>query len=299
MKILSDFDGVMTEQSEEADRALAIFEEALQRMLSLSPEAVSSLTARAAAGVNDRPGDYGWLSRKRISAYSDEDLFIRNISYAGWLDAEADRGDADVAALRERLEGYDTFESLCGWAYTEMTRETSAGKLKPMDAVVGETISALLEAGHEIVVVSNSGTERVKELLETVGLKPERHTDAPDAQLRVRGGARKFELAEEPRDFSERSRAFEVSRPKYETILREEKPEVVIGDVFSLDLALPLYMAREASGIVPRDLFLILRRRSYTPDWAVELFDGGSTNDAIRYRIMDRFQDLAQLVGLV
>jgi len=36
----------------------------------------------------------------------------------------------------------------------------------------------------------------------------------------------------------------ELRRPRYEAILREEAPDAVVGDVFSLDLALPLALRR-------------------------------------------------------
>jgi hypothetical protein len=36
----------------------------------------------------------------------------------------------------------------------------------------------------------------------------------------------------------------DVARPHYEEVLRKERPDAIVGDVFSLDLALPLALKR-------------------------------------------------------
>jgi hypothetical protein len=57
----------------------------------------------------------------------------------------------------------------------------------------------------------------------------------------------------------------ETSRPLYESILKEERPGAVVGDVFSLDLALPLHLSRSGE-LGPVQAFL--RERHYTPEWS-------------------------------
>ena len=69
-----------------------------------------------------------------------------------------------------------------------------------------------------------------------------------------------------PSDFFDvGSYRIETRRPVYDAIVREEQPDAVIGDVFSLDLSLPLRLARENA--IPCDRFF-LRVRDYTPVWS-------------------------------
>jgi hypothetical protein len=56
----------------------------------------------------------------------------------------------------------------------------------------------------------------------------------------------------------------DVARPDYERVLREERPDAVIGDVFSLDLALPLALKRREPEW--RDVRLFWLVLPYTPE---------------------------------
>ena len=64
-------------------------------------------------------------------------------------------------------------------------------------------------------------------------------------ELRLRGSARKFVLDATREDaIAAGGMRVEVARPHYEEVLREEAPDAVVGDVFSVDLALPLALKR-------------------------------------------------------
>jgi hypothetical protein len=56
----------------------------------------------------------------------------------------------------------------------------------------------------------------------------------------------------------------DVARPHYEAVLREERPDAIVGDVYSLDIALPLALKRRDAGWRNVRLFWLLQR--YTPD---------------------------------
>jgi len=165
-----------------------------------------------------------------------------------------------------------------------------------MDPIVGDVLRGFLNQGIDVVVVSNSATDRVMELLETVGLEPRAHVDDPSAQLRVRGGARKFELADDPEGFELHGFRFDVARPPYRTILSEEVPDAVIGDVFSLDLALPLYLTRTEPDTF-RSMKILLRTRQYTPEWSKGIC---SRTDEVNAHmgLLEEFGDLPSALGL-
>jgi len=296
MKILSDFDGVMTEQSEEGALELQIFRDGIVAA-GLSPNETDELVAQGVRDLAAAPLRHGWRSKGRLTGYADEDLFIRNIALATHFDQRSDATTSgpdtsfDALARRARAAlvtaGTASFWDLVVRAHDEMVRRTQAGQLTPMDPIVGRTLEALLADGHEIVVVSNSGNQRVLSLLESLGLRPSAHDQAPHESFRVRGGARKFELGPDPQWLDFGGREVDVARPPYQTILREEQPDFVIGDVFSFDLATPLQLARTQE---IRPLRAILRLRAYTPAWARSLC---GADDVLA---MSHFDELPSLI---
>src|SRR5205823_2637300 len=87
---------------------------------------------------------------------------------------------------------------------------------------------------------------------------------------RVRGDARKFELGELPalsEEIALGGRPVKLRRPRFFEVLRDEAPDVVIGDVLTMDLALPLAM--RGAGLL-EDATLVLKRQPWTPVWALE-----------------------------
>jgi FMN phosphatase YigB (HAD superfamily) len=270
MKLLSDFDGVLTDLTAEARRVRELFD---AELASARPgcEAETRATVEAAERACDaEPHRHGWTWEGRVTAFVDEDLFVRVNGIAARLDEEADRGAGGPAALRAAVQarGRKHFRDVAQAAYVAMTVETAAGKIHPVDAATPQVLGELVRRGVEIVVVSNSGTERILRLLRDAGLDARPHDGAPHP-LRVRGDAKKFVLGDDPaRRRSFRAGAYDVQtdRPHYEAILREERPDFVLGDVFSLDLALPIALRRGGEpGFA--GLHALLRRRPYTPAW--------------------------------
>src|SRR5262249_59945366 len=89
----------------------------------------------------------------------------------------------------------------------------------------------LLERGVDVVVVSNSGTDKLKRWFQHAGLPFRVHPERAPGALRLRGSAMKFVLAEGKADTIEAGGlVVDVARPRYETVLREERPDAVVGD---------------------------------------------------------------------
>jgi len=297
LRILSDFDGVFTEPSAEAGRVREHFRDALVRLTRLGPDGVDRLFEAADREIAARPGKHGWIESGRITAFADEDLFIRNNALAAIFDAEAEGtgpgvahaagiDPAELARALEglRAEGFPAFTGVAQWAFVETTRETREGKHDPMEPDSARALRGWVEAGHDVVVVSNSGTDRVLDLLARSGVDAANDEwggagTRAAGHVRVRGGARKFQLGATPAALAAAGREMDVSRPTYEKILREERPDAVIGDVFSLDLALPLHLARSEPAAFP-GLRLYLRARHYTPAWSREWFAAGGEGTA-------------------
>lgn len=300
MLIVSDFDGVMTDQTAEAERVRAIVRDRLVALGVVGAAEVERMIAVGEAELERAPAQHGWRSAGRITGFASEDLFIRHQALCAWWDDRADAGDAGLVALRRALaatppgSSFPTFVALADWAFGEMGREVKARAHKPLDPEVPRALTTLLDAGHRLVIVSNSGTDRVLDILSASGLGAADHARDPGARLRVRGDARKFALGDVPR-LSRFGANYDVdlSRPHYERILVDERPAVVIGDVFSFDLALPHDLGRR--GVMP-PVGLVLRRRPYSPDWVTGMFATEGPLAPSRVAMLDRFADLPGVV---
>jgi FMN phosphatase YigB (HAD superfamily) len=291
MRVLSDFDGVLTDIAHESARVTNLFLDGLRHASGGADRSVADLAHSAYEEMAAHPTRHGWRVGGRITAFANEDGFVRVNGLAGCLDERAARGDPIARPLLAALQitGPDAFTALAHLAYERMTRETAAGAIKPLDPEAAEVLRTLLARGDEVVVVSNSGTDRIAQILRSAGLEAHPGGAPGPGRLRIRGGARKFILSEAPRGFEVEGYAVATDRPHYEQILLEERPDVVVGDVFSLDLALPLDLVRRrAPGFGPR---LVLRRRSYTPAWSAGYVAGPARADA-RCDVVDRIQEI-------
>src|SRR4051794_13510553 len=112
MKILSDFDGVITDLAEEAGRVREIF------LGLLAPES-TVLVKGAETAMREKPLEHGWRVKDRITAYWNEDGFVETNALAAALDALAG--------------GVKTHRRLAQDAYEKAVGETAAGHMKPVD----------------------------------------------------------------------------------------------------------------------------------------------------------------------
>lgn len=266
MKLVSDFDGVWTDPAAEAD---AQGEELEQALLGWTDEAdrahASEWLAQARAHVRREPARYGWAPGGRVSAFGDEDPFAAHSALLHYLHLEAER-DPVASRLHAAIlaNGFATLDAFGGHTHQRgvaRVAESRGPGLLPDAAAAGR---ALLAHGDGIVVVSNSGTDKLERWFAHGGVPCTVHPDEQPGAVRLRGGARKFVLDPDRSDpLAVGELEIEVARPHYEAILREERPDAVVGDVFSLDLALPLALRRRDPAFATLRLFWLIQ--PYTP----------------------------------
>jgi hypothetical protein len=266
MKLLSDFDGVWTNPVAEAAAQGEVLDARLLDVVADSDrEAARAWVAAARRESLAAPARWGWTSDGRLAAFADEDPFS---AHSALLHLLVERAASEPLAARiltgaraageGSLDAFSTAAHLDGVARVERTR--GPGVL-PGAAAAGRE---LLAAGVETVIVSNSDGEKLERWFSHAGIPHAMHPRRAEHGLRLRGAAGKHWL--EPG----RSRMLdldgvrvELERPHYEAILREEAPDAVVGDVFSLDLALPLSLRRSEPSWKHVRIFWIVR--DYAP----------------------------------
>ena len=275
MRIVMDFDGVYTDPSNEGDACSKSFR---NKIVSLhlkeqgleTEEKVDSWLGELRARQASKPFHYGWRSEGRVSAFTFEDPFIRNIGLADFLDGLVTAGDERATQVLSRLkttEKIQSFGELSEWAFHQLHLK------KAPDHGTKAWVIEAIDRGHEVIIVSNSATDKIQEFLDQAGYPKERRPQ-------VRGGARKFGLGKKPRPIEMGSVGSEkisvdTDRPFYEEALLELKPDAVIGDVFCLDLSLPIRLKREKKLELNWGIFY--RHRDYTPSQMVEMVSGRDT----------------------
>jgi FMN phosphatase YigB (HAD superfamily) len=291
MKILSDFDGVLTDISHETIRARALFEGFLFNLFPLARREIQGLIDSVVAEMEREPHRHGWRSNGRITAFANEDGFIFVNGLGACLDEWSAKPSPMAAEVLLALKhkGLESFSALSQHAYSQMARETSMGKRRPMDGGSEEGLRKLIDRGHEVVVVSNSSTDRIRGILEDSILSG--FLREGSQQLRIRGDAQKFILGPSTDEYRVGPYAVALDRPHYHSILLDEKPDVVVGDVFSLDLALACAL-REQNKLPQTRIFL--RRRYYTPTWSRSFF-AGLTKKEKSGGILERFDELVDM----
>ena len=270
MKLLSDFDGVWTNpnaegvaQGEYLDRTLADW--------TSDPLRAAEWIRAARRATRREPTRWGWLSNGRISAFADEDPFIQHSALLHYVHDHSTQ-DAVAGAMRDGAlaEGFADLDVFANHnharAVEQVVRQRGPGIL-PEAAAAGRR---LLETGTEIVVVSNSTPDKLLDWFEHANVPRTLHPEYRDGALCVRGSARKFVLGGGARGTLDLGgTAFEIDRPSYEAILLDERPDAVVGDAFSLDLALPLALRRGKEEWKHVRLFWLIH--PYTPGWLKDI----------------------------
>jgi hypothetical protein len=287
MKLISDFDGVWTLPHDEARAQGEVLDATLAGWMPPAGRAAAAewIREKRAASLAT-PRRYGWAPGGRLSAFADEDPFAYHSALLHYLHVHA-ADDPMAARLRDAVfaNGHDSLDAFGGWTHAEGVRRVAASRGPGILHDAAAAGHRMLEGGIEVAVVSNSGTDKLVEWFAAAGVPARVHPDRAPRALRLRGSARKFVLDPERRDpFDLGDVRVEVARPAYETVLRDEMPDAVVGDVFSLDLALPLALKRREKAFSHMRLFWLVR--DYTPRWLreaiapalggdVELLEGG------------------------
>ena len=243
------------------------------------------------------PFQHGWKHKGRIAAYANEDLFMHNAGLCFCLDELAQSEGGDFARAQKNLiiSGFPSFHEVSQVAYLQMTHETKADtKHDPMDPYAKKLLTSLLQKGHNITLVSNSSTDRIVDLLQKIGLRLTDFQDGSAGVLRVRGGAKKFDLASEKSGFQVEDYWIDTARPTFEKIVREEQPDLMIGDVFTLDLALPYFLTQNEPETFGQ-LKLVLRAQPYTPKWTKTFFLKQKAKNPSLFYVIDDLRQFSKI----
>jgi hypothetical protein len=284
-KILSDFDGVWTDQGLEAEENVRRVGEELATVLGWTAAAASSAVERVRARVQASPSQWGWApDGDRISAYVDEDPLCLSSAVCQYIDRS---DDPEIAEARTAILG--AFGSLAAFSEHCFIEAMKSYRDRHPPCIVPDAraqLDAVLARGVEIVVVSNSSADKIGPWFQAAGI------DAgvgPEHQVRLRGSAGKQTLGDTDAKIVVSGRDVRVDRPRYRAAIEEERPDLIIGDVFSLDLALPHVMRTERNPAAPATL--AIRRHAHTPAWVLDDRAGGAID-----HVVARFADLVELI---
>jgi hypothetical protein len=284
-KILSDFDGVWTDQGPEAAVLVRGCIAALAEIAGIPVDEAAAEVEALRQQMAAAPHEHGWAPDGRICAYVDEDPLVESSALCHMIDRSV---GAPARRYREAVLG-GGFESLAAFAQHVYVSSTGAFRRDHPPCIVADArdIVAELEAMDvEVVVVSNSEAEKIVAWFGAAGVDASEHEGHG---LRVRGAAAKWFIGDSDAAIDVAGRRIYVDRPRYRAAIEAEQADLVIGDVFSLDLALPHVMRTHGMAAAPRSL--VLRHHRHTPSWVLDTAGGGA---------IDRFvAGLAELPAIV
>jgi FMN phosphatase YigB (HAD superfamily) len=233
--LVLDFDGTMTDAEQEGAPFREGYLEDLVVLTGMSRDEVFALAEEFESMIAGDPETHGWVFRGQIVAPATVDPYLRIMPVARMI---FDR--ANVFASDE-----DRNRLLDGILYKYNYRKTTIAFNPEAEAV----LSSL--AGTNTYVITNSDTEPVQNKIRSLS----RGTDKFDWLIeRVYGSAKKYVVDPSFEDVDEAMFIDGLNRPVllrrqlyYQTIKRLLDEQgldwtdlVVVGDIFELDLAMPL-----------------------------------------------------------
>ncbi|MBF0363226.1 MAG: hypothetical protein HQK49_19545 [Oligoflexia bacterium] len=278
LKFLVDFDGVWTDISGQAKSVDEARVEQLSIISGIERSFIEDCLQSVQKKIALTPHLFGWHSDGRISAFADEDPFLLHNATVEGIGILANE-EQKCLHLKNRLEekghhdlgklGSDIFHIGCN-RYLANTGHTP----------LANAMSALQELTEivDVVICTNFTTDLVASTLKRHGFPlDENQLSVNFNRLKLRGLARKNMLTADPttRQSLFGDRMIWIDRGHYKTALLEEIPDVVVGDVFSLDLALPLVLQQEEISFKNLKAYLMIT--PFTPSWSKNL----ATNNVI------------------
>jgi FMN phosphatase YigB (HAD superfamily) len=232
--VVLDFDGTLSDAEAEAVPFVEAFR---SELFDLIGRDASEAWARHEQAIRQRPAEHGWRYRDRIAAPAGADPYLLTASIAQRLCDEL--GIMQQGSLRSEV-----LELLYRRAYP-LTRIVPRPNARAL-------LEALTAAGVAVYVITNSRTDAVQRKLDAVGAKGRE-------VIRVIGDARKFVLDDGPRDdrfdaleelalpgldqrrvASKRGHYYDALCRAWQESGTTAEETLVCGDIFELDLALPL-----------------------------------------------------------
>jgi phosphoglycolate phosphatase-like HAD superfamily hydrolase len=263
MHLVSDFDGVWTDPRAEAGAIRALMISKLAAAAEVPIERIETAFQALESEFNHTPFDYGWQFEQRITAFACEDLYGRNHAVAACLwsgKPTITDGELLREAIIKATGDAETLADICFKEARASYRETNKAFLVPEAA---EVVATLRERGIKVTIVSNSKIDHIVDLFEEAKIDL--------GNVEVIGGARKFYLGETdrvPHFWNWHDCQISLQRPHYLEVLERLRPDAVIGDVLSLDLALPLYLRSQHPEWQHFRAGLI--QQPYTPVWIAQ-----------------------------
>lgn len=271
IKVVMDFDGVWTDMQGQAAAVVQGAEERLGALVGLAAQEVRDLLAPAREHVQQNAHLHGWRMDGRVTAYADEDPYLMHNATMAAIDELAAAGQGSCQRLRDALvaAGWPSANAFGSDLFSQASHAYLADHGHDLKPEACDVLRALLEMA-DVVVCTNFASEAVERTWNLHGVA----CAAPgQAGLRIRGGARKQVLTADPRrEWMLGGRPVAVDRGHYRTAIQEEQPDWIVGDVLSLDLALPLVLNHDAGKPLIR---AALMRTPYSSPWALHLAANG------------------------
>jgi hypothetical protein len=277
IKLISDFDGVWTNQEVEAAYVEHYIIKSIADLTGDNTDIISLLINECRKEMDRMPYEYGWYHNGAIAAYYGEDPLADNYAIFDYIDRFATTTTysnfkqhlykVKDAILTKTKMTLAEFSNSC---FVKSTAQFKLeGKLKPVSSA-GRIVKQLNQKGVEIIVVSNSRAEKIQHLFTKAGHTATNEKSIVRGKLHSRGNAKKFVIDNSHTslpEFLETTGRYKINlrRGDYHKILTEEKPDYVMGDVFSLDLALPLYLRLHDKQFA--NLKIIQKVQKHTPKW--------------------------------
>lgn len=290
--LLTDFDGVWTEPARELQAVMDHLRRQFARLADWPLEQAEEAMQGFRSAVLAEPDRHGWRLDGRLSSYVDEDVFALPTSIGQWVDAAPDAPAAQLRAaiLREfpsvsaMLD--DCYHATCARFRAEVPHDLAVGAERVLEWLVRHQVA--------VVFASNAPLEKVQGWFACHGLSvaDARTTDPGAAPLRAYGRAGKQWLSDTPVELDCAGRRVSADRPAYVEILVRERPDLVVGDVLSLDLAAPMHLRANRRAGAPRAIALM--HLPHTPAWALE---GVGANPASVDRVLPHVTALPRLIA--
>lgn len=218
--------------------------------------------------VMRHPERHGWRIEGQISSYVDEDVFAMPTAVGQLIDLGEYEGTTDFrAAILSEWTHVIDFLDHCYHSTCDRFRALHSHDLAPGAARVLEW---LMERGVDITFATNAPAEKVTQWFHHQGFEvaDARVTTREQSKLRVYGRAGKQWLGASGDSMDYGGRRVAVDRPQYRQIIEHEKPDLIVGDVLSLDLSLPLAMRKNGDSAAPTAIGLM--QMTHTPQWATQ-----------------------------
>ncbi len=268
MRILSDFDGVWTDQTQEARWILESLARHVAAHMGVGRDQALAEAEAFLTAARREPARNGWWPRGFLTAFVDEDPALGTGTIAHWLDAGGELGEAHGDAPERwrrgvRSAGFDSVEAFSSEHFVPaMTRfRAEHGHHLVPDSV--DALRALEGRGIELVIVSNSPRSKLVGMFADAGLTEHAH-------LRFVGDAHKWWIDDPAHTRSVGGRTVHVDRPRYRAILEREAPDLVIGDVPSFDLAAAAVLREASQEGEAAGPLLVLKAHPHSPAWALD-----------------------------